>query len=49
MQELVVALNQLDAGSDVLRRPCEGEPNKMQQLCLERLAESCAAMSSPPY
>ncbi|CAK0888695.1 unnamed protein product, partial [Prorocentrum cordatum] len=48
LAELVVALNQLDAGSDLARRQCEGEPSRMQQLCLERLAESCAAMGAPP-
>ena len=48
MGELVTALNQLDAGSDAVRRQCEGEPNRVQQLCLERLAESCAAMGAPP-
>ncbi|CAK0851198.1 unnamed protein product, partial [Prorocentrum cordatum] len=48
LTELVVALNQLDAGSDLVRRQCEGEPSRMQQLCLERLAESCAAMGAPP-
>ncbi|CAK0864325.1 unnamed protein product, partial [Prorocentrum cordatum] len=48
LTELVVALNQLDASSDLVRRQCEGEPSRMQQLCLERLAESCAAMGAPP-
>ncbi|CAK0810560.1 unnamed protein product, partial [Prorocentrum cordatum] len=48
LTELVVALNQLDAGSDLVRRQCGGEPSRTQQLCLERLAESCAAMGAPP-
>ncbi|CAK0868150.1 unnamed protein product, partial [Prorocentrum cordatum] len=48
LTELVVALNQLDAGSDLVRRQCEGEPSRMQQLCLERLAESCAEIGAPP-
>ncbi|CAK0816959.1 unnamed protein product, partial [Prorocentrum cordatum] len=46
--ELVVALNQLDAGSDDPPRRAGQEPNRMQQLCLEHLAESCAAMGSIP-
>ncbi|CAK0830780.1 unnamed protein product, partial [Prorocentrum cordatum] len=48
LTELVVALNQLDAGSDFVRRQCEGEPSRMQQLRMERRAESCAAMGAPP-
>ncbi|CAK0806316.1 unnamed protein product, partial [Prorocentrum cordatum] len=46
--ELVVALNQLDAGSDDPPRRAGQEPNRMQQLCLEHLADSCAAMGSIP-
>ncbi|CAK0877769.1 unnamed protein product [Prorocentrum cordatum] len=46
--ELVVALNQLDAGSDDPPRCAGQEPNRMQQLCLEHLADSCAAMGPIP-
>ena len=48
MTELVVALNQLDAGPDDPPARAVQEPNRMQQLCLEYLADSCAALGSPP-